>query len=354
MSWRLPTRSVDARSVGFLVAGASNMAAQHMLAAIREQPPVAGTRDVAGAWVPALYSHNERRAREFAARHAIIHFAAEIEPLLGRAEVQCVYVGNHPRHHAETVLAALAAHKHVLCEPPLALTVAEAEPLVQMAQNRGLVLAMNYSWRATAAVHQMAELLLADGIGELLGGCVRNTAYLPPEQQTWRLQPNGGGVVWDRTLHDLDLLRFLLHLPVRAVYGHSGRSTLAAAVEDDLLGHALLAGGLAIGLYDSFLQPHAPVRVELYGTRGALAATACAPGDQGAELLLRRGDDVQLVPLPSINAWRAGVANFLAAVRGAAPALATGADELYNLAAATAMHRSLQDGSAVQTVRKPD
>lgn len=38
------------------------------------------------------------------------------------------------RHHAETVLAALAAHKHVLCEPPLALTVAEAEPLVQMAQ----------------------------------------------------------------------------------------------------------------------------------------------------------------------------------------------------------------------------
>lgn len=105
---------------------------------------------------------------------------------------------------------------------------------------------------------------------------MRNTAYLPPERQTWRLQPNGGGVVWDRTLHDLDLLRFLLHLPVRAVYGHSGRSTLAAAVEDDLLGHALLAGGLAIGLYDSFLQPHAPVRVGARHTRHAGGNGLCA------------------------------------------------------------------------------
>jgi hypothetical protein len=54
------------------------------------------------------------------------------------------------------------------------------------------------------------------------------------------------------------------------------------------------------------------------------------------------------VPLPAINAWRAGVANFLAAVRGAAPALADAAAELDNLAAAAAMHRSLQTGAAVR------
>jgi 1,5-anhydro-D-fructose reductase (1,5-anhydro-D-mannitol-forming) len=319
-----------------------------MLAAIREQPPVAGTRDVAGAWVTALYSHNERRAREFAGRHAIIHAAAEIEPLLGRAEVQCVYVGNHPRHHAETVQAALASHKHVLCEPPLGLTLAEAEPLVRMARNRGLVLALNYTWRAAPAMQRLAELLLADSIGEPLGGSIRNTAYLRPEQQTWRLQPNGGGVVWDRTLHDLDLLHFLLHLRVREVFGRSGRSTVAAAVEDDLLGHVLLTGGLAVQLHDSFVLPHAPATVELYGTRGTLLASACAPADAAPQLLLRRGEDVQQILTPAINPYRASVANFLAAVRGAAPPLVGGEEELLNLAAATAMHRSLREGTVVR------
>ena len=348
MSWRLPTRSVDNRSVGFLVAGASSVAASHMLAAIREQPPAPGTRDVAGAWVTALYSHNERRGREFAARHAIIHHAAEIEPLLARPEVQCVYVGNHPRHHAETVQAALASHKHVLCEPPLALTLAEAEPLVQMAQNRGLVLAMNYTWRAAAAIQRLAELLLADSIGELLGGSVRNTTPLRPEQQTWRLQPNGGGAVWNRTLHDLDLLRFLLHLPVREVYARGGRSAVAAGVEDDILGHAILTGGLAIQLHDSFVLPHAPVTVELYGMRGTLAATGCAPDALAPQLSLRRGDEVQQLTAPPINPYRALVANFLAAVRGGVAPLADGAGELYNLQAAAAAQRSLRAGAPMR------
>ena len=102
-----------------------------------------------------------------------------------------MYVASHPRHHAETVAAALAAHKHVLCEPPLALSAAEAEPLVQLAQYRGLVLALNYTWRAAGAVQAVHDVLMADGIGEVLGGRIRNTRYLPLERQTWRLQGQG-------------------------------------------------------------------------------------------------------------------------------------------------------------------
>jgi 1,5-anhydro-D-fructose reductase (1,5-anhydro-D-mannitol-forming) len=325
-----------------------------MLPAIREQPPAAGTRDVAGAWVPALYSRSERRAREFAERHAIIHWGTDLPALLARTEIQCVYVGSQPRHHAEAVRAALDAHKHVLCEPPLALTVEEAEPLVQMAQTRGLVLALNYTWRATGAAQQMTELLLADSLGELLGGRVRNTAYLPTARQTWRLQADGGGVIWSRTLHDLDLLRGLLHLGVREVYARPGWSMLtagvagAAKVEDEIIGHVLLTGGLPVQLHDSFVQPHAPVLVELYGTHGALTATACAPGDEGTELLLRRGESMRRLEVPAVNAWRASVANFLAAVRGVAPPMAAGADELYNLAAVAAVLESLATGRAIR------
>jgi 1,5-anhydro-D-fructose reductase (1,5-anhydro-D-mannitol-forming) len=333
------------------VAGASNIAAQQMLTAVREQPPLPGTRDVAGAWVAALYSHNERRARDFAQRHAIIHFSDDLDELLRRPEVHCVYVASHPRHHAETVAAALGAHKHVICEPPLALSVAEAEPLVQMALNRGLVLALNYSWRAVGAVHAVHEVLMTDGIGELLGGRIRNTSYLPLERQTWRLQEQGGGVLWDRTLHDVDLLRFLLHLQVREVYAYGtyyGTTAGSPQVVEEIVGFAGLTGGRVVQLHDSFVQNHVPVMIELYGTNGSLATSDCGPGKQGADITLRRGDNVRSIMAPLVNPYRASVANFLAAVRGAAEPLATGADELHNLAAVAALERSLQEGGVVR------
>lgn len=350
-SSRLVTRGADARSVGFLVAGASNIAAQQMLAAVRGQPPLAGTHDVAGAWVAALYSHNDRRARDFAQRHAIIHFSADLDELLRRPEVHCVYVASHPRHHAETVAAALGAHKHVLCEPPLALTAAEAEPLVQMAQNRGLVLALNYTWRAVGAVQAIHDVLIADGIGEVLGGRIRNTSYLPLERQTWRLQSQGGGVLWDRTLHDVDLIRCLLHLPVREAYAYGtyhNTAPGAAPVAEEIVGFVGLTGGRVLQLHDSFVQGHAPVTIELYGTNGSVVAAGCGPGSQAPEIAVRRGDSVRSIVAPVVNPYRASVANFLAAVRGAAEPLASGADELHNLAAIAALERSLSDGVVVK------
>jgi 1,5-anhydro-D-fructose reductase (1,5-anhydro-D-mannitol-forming) len=340
-SSRLFTRSTDARSVGFLVAGASHVVAQHMLAAVREQPPLPRTRDVAGAWVAALYSHNERRGRDFAQRHAIIHYGDDLEDLLRRPEVQCVYVGSHPRHHAETVAAALQAHKHVLCEPPLALDAAEAAPLVQMAQNRGLVLALNH------------ELLLNENIGELLGGHIRNTRYLPPERQMWRLQGQGGGVLWDRTLHDVDILRYLLHVSPREVYVHGTQQTPATGaampqVYEEIVGHVVMTGGRVIQMHDSFVQSHVPVLVELYGTNGSIAALHCGVQGEGATISLRRGESERTVPLPVVNPYRASVANFLAAVRGDAPPLADGAGEMVNLGVMAAVERAAREGAAVK------
>jgi 1,5-anhydro-D-fructose reductase (1,5-anhydro-D-mannitol-forming) len=348
---RLATRGVDDRSLGFLVAGASNVAARWMLTAIRQQPPAPGSRDVAGAWIAAVYSHNERRARQFAQTHGIIHAGDDLQVLLRRPEIQCVYVGNHPRHHAEAVRAGLEAHKHVLCEPPLALTVDEAETLHQMAEHRGLVLAMNYTWRAASVIHQLHELLIEDAIGELLGGRIQNTAYLPPEQHTWRLQTNGGGVGWDRTLHDLDLIQFLLHTPVREVYARSTRNLLAAEVEDDIVAYAVVTGGLVMQLHDSFVLPHAPVTVEMFGANGTLTALYCASAAGQGELLLTRGEQTTPIARQIIDPYRASVARFLAAVRGSAPPLATSADDLRNLAAIAALRIALAQGQVTKVDR---
>lgn len=339
---RLAHRKVDSRSIGFLLAGASNVAARWMVDAIWQQPPAVGSADVAGAYIVGIYSHNGHLARRFAQSFGILHAGEDLEDLLQRREVQCVYIGSHPRHHGETVRAALQAGKHVLCEPPLALELDEAEELARMAEHRSLVLGLNYSWRATAIMRRLRDLLADDAIGELLGARIQNTAFLPLEQHTWRLQKPGGGVLWDRTLHDLDLLRFLTGMATGNVYAFNTQTLLGSGVEEDVIASVHLKGGLVVQLHDSFVLPHVPVTVELYGATGTLTARRCHPASKEPELLLTRGDTVRQLDLEEIQPHRAAVGRFIAAVRGNGQPLATAADDRRNLAAVIAMQESLR------------
>ena len=349
---RLATRSVDERSVGFLFAGASAVAGNKMIAAIRQQPPASGSRDVAGAWVVGVHSHNEHRARDFADRHGIVHFSSGLQELLQRHEVRCVYVGNHPRRHAETVAAALAAHKHVLCEAPLALHPAEATTLERMAAQRGLVLAINYTWRASAAFQRLHELLTEEAIGELLGGSIRNSSLLRREQHTWRLEPEGGGALLARTLQSADAVQFLLHRSVRAVSAHAGALVRAGQIEEDVFGHFGLTGGMVMRFHDSFLLPHVPPLIEFYGATGTLRLNHW-PVDTGpAVLTILRRDQEERVAIEAVDPYRASAARLLAAIRGDAPPLANAGDDLRNLLVLDACRKSLGHDGALTDVQQ--
>lgn len=342
---RLTTRKIDDRSIGFLVAGASTVAARWMIEAIWRQPPAVGSHDVAGAYAAALYSHNGRLAQRFADHHGIVLAGDDLERLLGRREIRCVYVGSHPRHHAETTRAALLAGKHVLCEPPLSIEPDECQELYSIAQHRGLVLALNYSWRATAAMRSLREQLQQDTIGEVLGGRIENTAFLPLERQTWRLTTPYGGVLWERTLHSVDLLEFLLLRTPASVRASRLQALLGSDIEEDVLSTVWLRGGLPVYLHDSLLLPHAPVTVTLFGSTGSLTAARCETGNSESSLTLTRGQEIQAIPQQQIDPFRASVARFLGAVRHGEPPLATALDDRRNVTTVRAIQTALQSGT---------
>jgi len=339
---RLTLRKIDDRSVGFLVAGASAVAARWMLDAIWGQPPAIGGSDVAGAYVVALHSHNARFAQRFADAHGVVHAGDDLDALLTRRAIRCVYVGNHPRHHAETVRAALLAGKHVLCEPLLSIDPQECQELEQMAHHRGLVIALNYTWRATGVMRRLREQLHAEAIGEVLGIRIDNTAALPLERQTWRVQRPFGGVLWERCLHDIDLLAFLLLSSPAEIHAHALQNLLGSEVEEDVLSVLRLRNGLPAVLHDSFVLPHAATRVTVFGSTGALYAVNIMPGSTTSHLALQRGEQTQALELEPIDPYRASVARFLAAVRlGEAP-LATPFDDRRAIVAVLAAKHSLQ------------
>jgi 1,5-anhydro-D-fructose reductase (1,5-anhydro-D-mannitol-forming) len=342
--------------LGWGIAGASASAAQ-LVQAIRGQPPLpspAGRAPITSARAVGIFSHSEHRARLFADAHAVPHPFVNLADLLAHPDIHCVYVGNHPRHHAQTALAALAAGKHVLCEPPLALELDEAQTVAHTALDRGLVLAVNFRRRADPALRALRELIADGTVGDLLGGRAGNTAFLRPPLQTWRLRAHGGGVLLDRTAHTVDVLRYLLRDEVAAIHSQATTQLLGDVVEEDVLSTVTFRRStLVFQLHDSFLIPHAPTTLEIYGSSGTLVARHCFVDEPASELVLLRHSQTLPVPLIQTDPWRDTVQMFLNAIRTQAAPLATGADGVLSLASALAAQESLRRGYRMALPSRP-
>lgn len=368
MNWpepppRLPEQRgrevIGEETLGWAIAGASAGAAQHIIPAIRFQPPLPApdlSYPLCNARVVGVFSHDESRAQRFAQAHYIPHSFANLAALLDREDVHCVYAGGHPRHLAQTALAALAAGKHVLCETPMALTPADALAMAHTAASRGLVLAVNYCRRADPAVQAMQRMLLDGAIGDLLGGRINNTHLLDTHLHTWRLRPNGGGVIFDRTVHDIDLLRFLLRDEVQTVEATNTQHLLGQEVEEDVAAHLVMRRtGLLVQLHDSFIIPHDVGGLTLFGATGALHARHIFVDDAPSELALIRHGRATPIELEPCDPYVETVARFQASVRGSAKPLAGSADGIHTLAAALAAHESIRRGHRirVETPQRP-
>lgn len=352
--------AIDANSMGWLVAGASRIAAPHFVEAIRTLPPTSSGS--VRAWVAALFSHSPYRARDFALQQQIPLFDSELDTLLARSNIRCVYVCNHPRHHGQTVLSALRAGKHVLCEPPLALNLEEAHYLHNAAANRGLILAVNYQHRQDPSLEVLRTMIAEDDLGTILGGYIRNCVLLPPELHTWRVEPAWGGILFDRTLRTVDLLRFLLQAEFASVLAQSGPRMFSsnstsggehglAPIEDAHAIATMKGSGATFHLHDSYLLPHAPSRVDLFGASGSVTIMPWSETEASSMSVYRHGERLQ-VYTPKANNWQRAIMAFDASVRSGQLSVAGSVDDIENLSVCIALRDAISQGIAVQPVQQ--
>ena len=158
-----------------------------------------------------------------------------LEAALGESEAAAVYVASPVFLHAPQSIAALTAHRHVLCEKPLAMNLAEAERIVAQACQSRRTLGVAYYRRAYPKIHRAMELIRHGLIGQPVLAWATCHTELPANKlhRSWLLDPvqAGGGPLYDIACHRIDILNFLFGEPAR-VAGQLSNVVHALAVED--------------------------------------------------------------------------------------------------------------------------
>ncbi len=216
----------------------------------------------------------DARVNEEVARRSGVRAAASVEELLSSV-ADAVYIATPAHLHADQVCQVAAAGKHVLCEKPLGLSVAEAGRMVKACReakvNLGTAFMMRYQ-----SQHQAALRLIREGrIGQPVYARAQLSCWYPPLAGAWRQDPKlgGGGSLIDMGSHCLDLLEMFLG-PVAAVSCMVNCAVHPYASEDSAVVLARFQSG-ALATVDTFFcipDNSSKNRLEIYGSRGSILA----------------------------------------------------------------------------------
>jgi predicted dehydrogenase len=242
-----------------------------------------GLLPAGNAELAAVYDVQTQANQELARTWGVAA-AGSVADLLAR-DLDAVYIASPPSVHAEQTRACAAAGKHVLCEKPLGLTVAEAEDMVAACQRAGVQLGTAFMMRFHAQHQAALQLIRAGRLGQPVFGRAQLSCWYPPLVGAWRQDPTqgGGGSLIDMGGHCLDLLEMFFGTPQQV--SCVARSTVQGYASEDAAVATVLFENGAIGVVDAFFcipDQSSQNRLELYGSQGSvLAQGTIGQGDRG-------------------------------------------------------------------------
>jgi predicted dehydrogenase len=163
-----------------------------------------------------IADHDDARTAAMAQRFGTRAFES-YEALLAAPGLHAVVVCSENVKHPELVKMAAAAGKHVLCEKPLATTVADGEAMIAACKNAGVQLMTAFPCRYSPVMLRMKSVLDSGDAGKILAIRGTNRGRNPGG---WFIDKalSGGGATMDHTVHVTDLMRWMLKDEVEEVY----------------------------------------------------------------------------------------------------------------------------------------
>jgi predicted dehydrogenase len=248
-------------------------------------------------------SSGSAELRNAASENFEIRTYEDHQALLHDPEVDWIVIATTTDRHRDWALKAIEAGKNLIIEKPIALTLQEAEQIVDAADRRNVSVTV-YNSRRWDADFQFVRRMLADGsLGEVYRIESRYTDYDPGwgawgaqgEANPWRLKrAYGGGILGDWGPHLFDQILLLVDSPVSAVLGKLYQKVWSREVEDHFWSELLFENGVSALVEASNNHRVAQPRWCIVGTEGTLRIRGGSP-DSWSPALVRRsvGDTLE-------------------------------------------------------------
>ena len=303
-----------------------------------------------GEWsvVTAIASRERERAVEAAGALGIATAYGSYEEVLADPEVEAIY-NPLPNHmHVEWTAKAAEAGKHVLCEKPLSLTVAEAETLREVQARTGVQIGEAFMVRVHPQWLRTRELIAEGRIGELRA-VQGSFSYFNADPKNIRNIPEyGGGALMDIGCYPINVARFLFGTEPVKVMGlaerdpRMGTDRLTSALLEFPAGHCSFTCSTQMVPYQ---------RIQVFGTKGRIEVEIPfnAPKNRACRIFVDDGSDlygggIVTETFPVCDQYTLQGDAFSRAVREGTPVPVGLEDAIRNMAVIEAVFRSAASG----------
>jgi len=297
----------------------------------------------------AVMSRSEDRIRPVGEQFGVPWFT-DVEAMLDTAEPDAVYIASPPAAHLAQTRACAVRGIHVLCEKPLAHTVADAEGIVAVCRERGVLCGTAFMLPFHSLAERCREIVQGGEIGTVVSARVQFGFDYPPITGAFRQidREGGGGAFMDVGNHAMDLLERLIGSRIDGVMALAGnRAHQYWGVEDTCATLLRLESGV-VGMVDAyFCTPGAVNRVEINGSKGTVIVDGMM-GQGAGGVLEVVGGTPRRIESDGRNMYRGEVTAFANAILTGTKPPVTGEDGLHSQRLVAAAYESARTGKLVE------
>jgi xylose dehydrogenase (NAD/NADP) len=315
-----------------------------------------GTADINKALIPplrlskrnkllAVASRSQPKADAFAREKKIQRAYGSYEALLADPDIDVIY-NPLPNHlHAEWTIKAVEAGKHVLCEKPLALSLAEVDAIDAAARRWNKVVSEAFVYRSHPQAMKVKQLIESGELGRIR---IARGSFTYPDTSldNYRLKPEmGGGGLWDIGCYPINYMRTMLATEPVEVFGWQ---VIGPTGVDEVFAAQMRFPGEVFTQFDCSTVIPDHVFMEFIGDLATLIIpNPFIPGPNRSLYLVRNGKTKTILVKGPDN-YISEVENMADAILlGQAPAVSL-ADSRHNIAAILALFESAKTGNPVK------
>ncbi len=231
-------------------------------------------RDLAECELAAVNRARAELAQQFAEEFGAKRWYTDWRELIADGEIDAVYIATPVYLHAEQTIAAAEAGKHVLCEKPMAMNVAECDRMSAACEANGVKLCVAYYRHFYPVIQRAKEIIASGEIGQPVIAQINAFERFNPqpgEARYWFVnkEQSGGGPMMDFGCHRIEVLMNIFG-SIRSTTSVVGNVLFDREVEDTAIATFLFEAGLRATLTVTHAAFESQDTLDIFGSQGSI------------------------------------------------------------------------------------